>query len=377
MRIFLTADVTGGIWTYSCELAEALRARGHEVALGVLGSEPGAEQRGWLEAHPAVRATYLPCPLEWLPEPEPGLSGSVAPLREAVERFAADVVHLNQFFYGACELGAPKLVVAHSDVVGWWRAVKGRPPPDDAWFRRYGRWVREGLAGARARVAPSAWMAGQVEALWGAGPVRVIYNARSAGAFRSRRGVRREALVLAVGRLWDEAKGVRDLIPAAERLRERARVVVAGPVRHPGGGADFPTDAPEVHWAGELGWDALRLLLAQARVYAGTARYEPFGLAPLEAALAGCALVLSDIPTYRELWDGCAAFYPPGDGAALAEAAGELLADGERRRRLAVAGRSRARARFTPERQAADYEAVYSEIVRGARRTPPLQADAG
>ena len=46
--------------------------------------------------------------------------------------------------------------------------------------------------------------------------------------------------------------------------------------------------------------------------------YEPFGLAVLEAAQAGCALVLSDIPTFRELWDGAAMFVPPGRRRRLA-----------------------------------------------------------
>jgi len=53
--------------------------------------------------------------------------------------------------------------------------------------------------------------------------------------------------------------------------------------------------------------------MAGARVFASAARYEPFGLAVLEAAQAGCALVLSDIPSFRELWDGAAVFVAPGD----------------------------------------------------------------
>ncbi len=47
---------------------------------------------------------------------------------------------------------------------------------------------------------------------------------------------------------------------------------------------------------------------AAATVFASMARYEPFGLAVLEAAQAGMRLVLSDIPTFRELWDGAAIF---------------------------------------------------------------------
>ena len=51
-----------------------------------------------------------------------------------------------------------------------------------------------------------------------------------------------------------------------------------------------------------------RLAWRSGRSSPRTALYEPFGLAVLEAAQAGCALVLSDIPTFRELWDGAALF---------------------------------------------------------------------
>jgi glycogen synthase len=53
-------------------------------------------------------------------------------------------------------------------------------------------------------------------------------------------------------------------------------------------------------------------------VFASPARYEPFGLAVLEAAQAGAALVLSDIPTFRELWDGAAVFLDPDDAESWA-----------------------------------------------------------
>ena len=52
-------------------------------------------------------------------------------------------------------------------------------------------------------------------------------------------------------------------------------------------------------------------MMARTAVFVSPALYEPFGLAVLEAAQAGCALVLSDIPTFRELWDGVALFVAP------------------------------------------------------------------
>jgi glycosyltransferase involved in cell wall biosynthesis len=79
----------------------------------------------------------------------------------------------------------------------------------------------------------------------------------------------------------------------------------------------------------------------------GPSLYEPFGLAPLEAALRGCALVLSDIGSFRELWDGCAAFFPRGDAEVLAAVLAELEADPKRGARLANPPPSRA-LRVTP-----------------------------
>lgn len=373
MRILIATDIVGGVWSYTEELVDALIARGHEVHLVVLGGEPGPVQRAWLAGRPGVRISVIPCPLEWVPEPEPGLSQSIDRLRRVIDRFAPDVVHLNQFYYGAFDLGAPLLVVAHSDVVTWWRGVKGEEPPDDAWFRRYRRWVRDGLIGAHARAAPSAWIGGQIEATYGVGPIRVVHNGRSPDRFRGRRRGARESLIVTAGRLWDEGKGARDLIPLASRLGDRGRVVVAGPVEHPAGGEDFPTDVPGLEWAGILAPPALRTLLARALVYAAPSRYEPFGLAPLEAALTGCALLMADIPTFRELWEGCAVFYPAGDSDALAESATELIRDPARCRALGSAARQRALELYTPERMAERYEVLYREMLE--RSPEPVIAD--
>ena len=58
----------------------------------------------------------------------------------------------------------------------------------------------------------------------------------------------------------------------------------------------------------------------RAAIYALPARYEPFGLSALEAALSGCALVLGDIPSLREVWGDAAVFVPPDDAGGLRDA---------------------------------------------------------
>ncbi len=94
------------------------------------------------------------------------------------------------------------------------------------------------------------------------------------------------------------------------------------------------------------------------------ARYEPFGLAVLEAALSGCALVLGDLESLRERWDGAAVFVPPWDDDALLDAIAALAGDEPRRRGLGVAARERGLA-FTPRRMAQGYRAIYTALVRG------------
>jgi glycosyltransferase involved in cell wall biosynthesis len=298
-----------------------------------------------------------------MPEPAAGLAASVPVLEEIVSRFSPDVLHLNQFFYGAFDWGVPAVVTAHSDVASWWRSVKGEPPPNDAWFRRYRSWVAAGLQGAAARSAPTRWLATEIERIYASPPVAAIHNGRTAGPWRAASLPERARLVVTAGRLWDEGKGARDLAAAAPHMPRGVRVVLAGATIHPGGGANLPAAIPPVEHAGPLPAAELRSLLGQAAVYAATSRYEPFGLAPLEAALAGCALVMSDIPSFRELWQDCALFYPPADAAALATCCGALLADADRRASVATAARVRALDLYTPPRMAAEYEALYRKIV--------------
>ena len=113
--------------------------------------------------------------------------------------------------------------------------------------------------------------------------------------------------ILTAGRLWDEAKNATALDQVASRLD--TPIHAAGPVTGPNGAR---IDLPNLHLLGPLDVRAMRRAYAEASVFASLARYEPFGLSVLEAAQSGLRLVLSDIPTFRELWDGAARFVPLG-----------------------------------------------------------------
>ncbi len=112
------------------------------------------------------------------------------------------------------------------------------------------------------------------------------------------------------------------------------------------------------HCLGRLSGRELAGWYSRAAIYAAPAHYEPFGLSILEAALSGCALVLGDIESLREIWDGAAVFVSPNDREALTLALRNLMDNpGERE---ALAARSLERAReFTPGRMAEAYLETY------------------
>jgi glycosyltransferase involved in cell wall biosynthesis len=366
--LLMTADTVGGVWTYALELARALGDRGVRVELATMGAPLDAAQGEAVGRLANVHLHASSYKLEWMDEPWEDVHRAGEWLLRLERELRPDVVHLNGYVHAALPWRAPAVVVGHSCVLSWWRAVKGESAP--AVWARYQREVARGLQAANMVVAPSRAMLDALQAYYG--PLRrtaVVYNGRDARAFPP---AAKERFAFSAGRLWDEAKNVRALADAAPRLSWP--VYVAGEERHPSG-ERVPVGG--VHALGRLAAPELAGWLARASVYALPARYEPFGLSALEAALAGCALVLGDIPSLREVWGDAAVFVPPDDARALARALGALIDDDRRREALAARARRRA-LRYTRRRMAAGYLAAYAAAreVAGARAEHARSATA-
>jgi glycosyltransferase involved in cell wall biosynthesis len=112
--------------------------------------------------------------------------------------------------------------------------------------------------------------------------------------------------------------------------------------------------------------------MGRASIFALPARSAPFGLSVLEAALAGCALVLGDIPSLREVWEGAAVFVPPDDTDMLARALSLLVSKPVLRNRMSTLARTRA-VEFSPERMVDAYLAVYASLDHASGVAPPGQ----
>ena len=128
---------------------------------------------------------------------------------------------------------------------------------------------------------------------------------------------------MSMGRLWDEAKNVGLLIEAAGDIPYTIKV--AG--EHAQEQNRLTSGRPNIEYLGRLSTVDIAATLSTAAVYVLPARYEPFGLSALEAALSGCALVLGDISSLREIWGSNALYVQPDDPGALAATINELMSD--------------------------------------------------
>jgi glycosyltransferase involved in cell wall biosynthesis len=349
-RILMTVDAVGGVWGYALDLTAGLVQRGHAVVLAGLGPQPTQYQQ--LEAERIATLVWLEAPLDWMVEDEAALDQLSTELEAVALQHDIDLVHLNAPSQ-ACGLSlrCPIVCVSHSCVVTWFHAVKCEPVPT-IW-----RWQVErnhrGFERSDRVIAPSASHAAMLEECYGPiARLEVVHNSVRPTA----PAPVRDSFGFTAGRWWDEGKNGETLERAAAACRWP--LSAAGPTTGPNGQC---MSFKAVNGLGELPGHEVRALMSEAGIFVSPSLFEPFGLAALEAAVAGTPLLLADIPTYRELWDDAALYFPPSDANALSAAFNTLAADGEFREQLGRAARQRAQ-EFTAERQLQRMLAIYASV---------------
>ena len=352
-RVLMTADTVGGVWTYAMELCRGLKRHGVEVILLSMGRLPDRDQQH--EAAQQDNLVLIPTQyrLEWMDDCVSDLLASGDALLTVEQKYKPDLVHVNGYWHARLAHSAPVLVVAHSCVSSWWQACRGTPLPAE--WTPYGRWIREALSAADMLVAPTAAFLRDFESHHGLPRrARVIWNGRDGTALPT---VTKANLVLAAGRVWDEAKNIRVLCKAARQLD--VPVAVAGDTSPPDGSA---AELDHVQLLGRLAPAQLARRMAQSAIFAAPARYEPFGLTILEAALSNCALVLGDIPSLRELWEGAAVFLHPEDEDQWSNVLNGLSRAPSSAAELGAKARQRALL-YSTQRMADAYHRAYGELL--------------
>jgi glycosyltransferase involved in cell wall biosynthesis len=352
-RILMTIDAVGGLWRYGVDLARGLSAQGIACVLVGCGPEPDASQLDELHGVRDVALRWIGLPLDWMAADERALEDVGGTLLDTGRACDVDLLHLNLPSQAASiRADMPVVVASHSCIGTWWDAVRGSQMPAD-W-----QWqvtlTGRGLRRADVVLVPTRGHCDALRRIYGPlAQARVVSNATAVDPAANAG----EKFVLAAGRWWDDGKNAATLDAAA--CLSRWPLVMAGALDGPNGATVRlrHADAP-----GELPRAALSALMRRAAVFASAARYEPFGLAVLEAAMHGAALVLADIATFRELWHDAALFVAADDAAGFAAAFDRLAAEPALRRRLATRAGERAR-RFTSECQVAQVRQAYATAL--------------
>lgn len=317
LKVLMTADAVGGVWTYCMELCSSLQPYKVKFFIVTSGEKLTGKQKDEAEALDNVVLYETEYKLEWMQDPWKDIDASGEYLLQLEKEINPEVIHLNSFSYASLNFKTPKLVVAHSDVYSWWMAVRKDYPTAE--WQRYFKRVKEGLQSADLIIAPSLTAMDEIKTVYGIyNDNIVIYNGRNPDLFYRNE---KQPYIMSMGRIWDEAKNIKLLIDASPQIN--CDIKIAGESRF--GNESINADRQKVKFLGKLDADVIANKLSEASVYVLPAKYEPFGLSVLEAALSGCALVLGDIPSLREIWQDNAIYIDTDNAEALAETVNELI----------------------------------------------------
>ncbi len=353
-KLLITADTLGGVWTYTLDLIKALSPTTTQVALATMGALLSATQHAEVKALPHVKLYESSFKLEWMDNPWAEVDAAEKWLLQINEEFQPDLVHLNGLVHGHVRWEKPVIVVVHSCVCSWWQTVKKEVAP--AGWLEYRSRVTRSLQTANVVVAPTLAMLAEAEELYG--PFQnhlVIQNGRDISLFRY---APKEPFIFSMGRLWDEAKNIKLLTEVAATLSWP--VFVAGNAQHPATGEVL--NLPNVHFLGHLSQTEIADYLSRAAIFCLPAKYEPFGLSALEAGLSGCALVLGNIPSQKEIWQHAATYVNPEDPEQLKSTLAKLIHD-EFIRNIFSFRAITVGLQYSAAQMASEYEQVYQQLL--------------
>lgn len=365
-RILMTTDAVGGVWTFSVALARALGGRGAKVLLVNMGPQPSTQQRAMLQGAERVVLLETDLELEWRDPEGASIPRARSVLGRAERQFGPDLLHINGFREAAFGWHLPTVVVAHSCVNSWAEACDDAASFEGNSWATYSANVAAGLASASTWVAPTAtfrdWIARRYDVERG----HAIWNGVDRVAISD---AAKMPVVLAAGRIWDRAKNLAVLSDVAAGFDWPIRVAGAAEIDA------TRTRASIAHCdvLGALSPPDLAREMQRAAIYVSPALYEPFGLSVLEAARAGCALVLSDLPGFRELWQGAALFVNPREPAHIRHALQALRSNPPLLKRMQQAALRRA-GRYALHTTVDEYCALYGALL--SRSEPRATLDA-
>ncbi|MBW3545168.1 MAG: glycosyltransferase family 4 protein [Bacteroidetes bacterium] len=362
----MTTDTLGDVWSYSLNLARALAPFNVHIHLASMGAIPDEYQKEETEKLSNVTLYSSNWQLEWMDDPWDEVEAAGHWLKYLQSEIRPDLMHFNHYSLAALPWKSPVLLMGHGSLLSWWEVVKGAPAPSA--YNTYRSKVRSGLQAANMVVASTA--SALAELVYHYGPLaqqQLIHNSIVSPQASL---PAKQPFVLTKGNLWDET----DNIAFCETLAAEGLswpLLVIGEEKAQGGQQAF---FPNLHRLGKLSRQDMADRMAVAAVYLHPVKYDPFGLTVLEAAHAGCALVLADIPALRELWQDAALFISVSDVAVAHEQVEALLQNKKQRQLLAQKAKVRAQ-QYNAATQGRHYFSLYQQLnLEGKQQAAPASS---
>jgi glycosyltransferase involved in cell wall biosynthesis len=399
----------GGDSTYTFNLADLLRSKGHEVAFFAMQDPANL---------PDPNEDLFVSPIDFRRlNRRKTLSGGVRVLsrvlysREArrkfrllLQRFQPDLIHLQNILghispsvlFEARSQAIPavwtlhdyRLICPNTHFIDDRTRTICQCCTPRTYYRAIGRRCKKGsamaslMAAVEAYVLRAMWLPSQVQAFLspsdflrsrmlerGFPAERVVHLPLFLpdDAFRAAEGTGDSLLFM--GRI-EEIKGVIPLLQACAQVPD-VKLILAGSVGEPLADRLPGLLPPNAVYVGLKKPQELRALLSHARaVVVPSLWYEnqPFGM--LEAFAASRPVIASDLGGMKELIErsGAGLLVPPGDVATLAAAMRSMASDPQRARQMGARAHQYAMAAHRPELHYERLMGIYSKAIEGRRR---------
>ncbi len=354
-KVLMTADTLSGVWVYALNLMESLQNYGIEFLLATMGKPLTQHQKAELAKIENITYIESSYKLEWMDNPWQDIDDAGKWLLDLADSYQPDIVHLNSFCHGSLNWNCPCLVVGHSCVYSWFKDIYSKMPGEE--WKTYFFRVSEGLKKADMVTAPTSNFLLSLKQLYGKfNTPGAVYNGSKNNFVKTEKN---NSLILSAGRVWDPGKNIQILEKVCQLTGQK--IYVAGNNKHPVDGT--VTHYNNLQYLGFLDRTQMNKWYEKASIYILPAKYEPFGLSALEAALAGCALILGDIPSLRELWHNAAMFADPDDCKEIASAVLALENDPKLCNYYEAKSQDRAK-QYSIEKMAQGYLDIYLKLMQ-------------
>lgn len=363
ITILMTTDTVGGVWTYSMELCRSLKKHGVNIHLAAMGNWPSPAQQEEAAALDNVLLYKSDYKLEWMQDPWEDVEQAEKWLNSIYHTIQPDIIHFNNYAHKNEDWSCPTVTVFHSCVETWWQAVKGTSAP--ATWNQYLDLVSESLNSSNVVVGPTKAILEKAQSTYDFNAEsKLIYNGKN---LSNPVDCEKEEFILCMGRIWDEAKNLRSLSWIAKDLPWP--VYIVGNNINPNTGE--AVEIENVHFLGELPQNEAEHWMCRASIFVSPTKYEPFGLAILEAASAGCALILNGLDTLTELWQDVAVFFDPENRKEARKIIHQLIDNQNFREEVAKKAMIRA-ADFSAEKMGNEYYELYNDLIKKKKLTDEL-----